>query len=300
MFELRRAQREGEIVVIRDAIMLREKHITIVGAGNMAEALIRGLLHPAGVVASDHIVASDVSKERLESLTRTYGIRTSRDNKEIVKPADIVILAVKPQIIQTVLQEISEYVDEKKLVISIAAGVKIEVIQEILRPTRVVRVMPNIAALVHAAITAMSPGKYATETDIQIAGEIFNAVGETVVVEEKLMDAVTGLSGSGPAYVFHFINALADAGVRVGFSREIALKLAAQSVYGAAKMLIETQEHPMKLRDMVTSPGGTAITGVHVLERDGVTAAIMNAVEAATRRSQELGEGKSIFHDHSM
>lgn len=280
--------------------MLREKYITIVGAGNMAEALIRGLLHPAGVVPAEHIVASDVSKERLEALTQRYAIRTSRDNAEVVKPADIVILAVKPQIIQSVLQEISEHVDEKKLVISIAAGVKIDLIQEILRPTRVVRVMPNIAALVHAAITAMSPGKYATENDIQIAGEIFNAVGETVVVEEKLMDAVTGLSGSGPAYVFHVINALADAGVRVGFSREIALKLAAQSVYGAAKMAIETQEHPMKLRDMVTSPGGTAITGIHILESHGLTAAIMNAVEAATRRSQELGEGKTIFHDLSV
>jgi pyrroline-5-carboxylate reductase len=269
--------------------MLRDKNIAIVGAGNMAEALMRGLLQSSGVVVPERVFVSDVSRERLNTLYETYGVHTSMNNKEIVKSADIVILAVKPQIIQIVLQEISEYVDEKKLVISIAAGIKIELIQEMLRPTRVVRVMPNIAALVHAAITALSPGKYATEKDVQIAREIFNAVGETAVVEEKLMDAVTGLSGSAPAYVFHMINALADAGVKVGFSREVALKLATQSFYGAAKMVIETQEHPMKLRDMVTSPGGTAITGVYVLERDGVTPAIVNAVEAATRRSQELG-----------
>jgi pyrroline-5-carboxylate reductase len=269
--------------------MLRDKHIGIIGSGNMAEALIRGLLHPAGVVVPDHIFTSDVSVERLDFLYKTYEITTSCDNKEVVKSAEIVVLAVKPQIIQTVLQEISEYVDETKLIISIAAGVKIDIIQEILKPTRVVRVMPNIAALVHAAITALSPGKYATEEDIQLTREIFNAVGETVVVEEKLMDAVTGLSGSGPAYVFHIINGLADAGVKVGFSREVALTLAVQSVYGSAKMVIETGEHPMKLRDMVTSPGGTSITGIHVLERDGVTAALINAVESATRRSQELG-----------
>jgi pyrroline-5-carboxylate reductase len=269
--------------------MLQDKNIGIVGAGNMAEALIRGLLHPAGVVVPEHIFASDISEERLNFLYNKYGIRTSHDNKEVVKWAEIVILAVKPQIIQTVLQETSEYVDEKKLIISIAAGVRIDIIQEILKPTRVVRVMPNIAALVHAAITAISPGKYAIEEDIQITREIFNAVGETVVVEEKLMDAVTGLSGSGPAYIFHIINGLADAGVKVGFSREVAMKLAVQSVYGSAKMVIETGEHPMKLRDMVTSPGGTSIAGIHVLERDGLTAALINAVEAATRRSQELG-----------
>lgn len=269
--------------------MLREKRIGFVGAGNMAEALMRGLLHPSGVVAPDHVCASDVSKERLAFLRDKYGITTCQTNVEVVKSSEIIILAVKPQIIQAVLQEIVAHVDEKELIISIAAGVKIDVIQAVLEPTRVVRVMPNIAALVHAAITALSPGKYATEDDVKITSEIFNAVGETVVVEEKLMDAVTGLSGSGPAYIFHIINALADAGVKVGFSREVALKLARQTVFGSAKMAIETGEHPMKMRDMVTSPGGTSIAGIHVFEQEGLTATIMNAVEAATRRSQELG-----------
>jgi pyrroline-5-carboxylate reductase len=269
--------------------MLRDKDIAIVGSGNMAEALIRGLLHPSGVVMPDRIFASDVSVERLTYLHDKYGINTSADNAEVVASSEIIVLAVKPQIIEKVLQEISGYVDEKKLVISIAAGVRIAFIQGILEPTRVIRVMPNIAALVHAAITAISRGRYATDTDIAIARDMFNAVGETVVVEEKLMDAVTGLSGSGPAYVFHIINALADGGVKVGFSREVALKLAIHSVYGAAKMVLETGEHPMRLRDMVTSPGGTSIAAIYAMERDGVTASIMNAVEVATRRSEELG-----------
>ncbi len=274
--------------------MLRNKQIGIIGAGNMAEALVRGLLHSAGVVAPEALSVSDVSEERIDFLRSTYGINTFRDNTEVVKPAEIVILAVKPQVIPKVLQEISQYVDEKKLIVSIAAGVKIDAIQGVLELTRVVRVMPNIAALVHAAITALSPGKYATETDVQIAGEIFNAVGDTVVVEEKLMDAVTGLSGSGPAYIFHIINALADAGVKVGFSRDVALKLAIQTLYGSAKMALETGEHPIKLRDMVTSPGGTSIAGVYVLERDGLTATLIDAVEAATRRSQELGAQEAV------
>ena len=270
--------------------MLKDKQIGFIGAGNMAEALIRGLLQPVGVVAPEYIFTSDISQERLNFLDKKYGINTFQDNTEVVKAAEVLVLAVKPQVIQKVLQQISPYVDENKLIISIAAGVKIDNIQKILKPARILRTMPNIAALVHAAMTALSPGKHATEDDIQLAGEIFNAVGETVVVEEKLMDAVTGLSGSGPSYIFHMINALADAGVKVGFSRDIALKLAVQTMYGSAKMVIETGEHPMKLRDMVTSPGGTSINGVYELERGGLTATLMNAVEAATRRSEELGK----------
>jgi pyrroline-5-carboxylate reductase len=272
--------------------MLQDTKIAFVGSGNMAEALIRGLLQPSGVVAPEKMFAADISEKRLSDLHTRYGIRTYIENKEAVKPADIVILAVKPQVMKTVLQDISEDVDEKKLVISIAAGVKIDIIQDSLRPARVIRVMPNVAALVHAAITAISRGTYATEEDVQVAQEIFNTVGETVIVEEKLMDAVTGLSGSGPGYIFSAINALADGGVKVGLSREVALKLAVQTVYGAAKMVIETREHPIKLRDMVTSPGGTTIAGLYALERDGFGAALMHAVEVATRRSQELGELK--------
>jgi pyrroline-5-carboxylate reductase len=208
----------------------------------------------------------------------------------VIKGADIIILAIKPQVMQSVLEEIATSVDAQKLVISVAAGVKLKTIQGILTPARVIRVMPNVAALVHAAITAISLGKLATPEDLQIAQEIFHAVGETVVIEEYLMDAVTGLSGSGPAYVFYAINALADGGVKVGLPRDIAIKLAAHAVYGAAKMVIETGEHPMKLRDMVASPGGTTITALYALERDGMGAMLMHAVEVATHRSQELGK----------
>ncbi|PID59172.1 pyrroline-5-carboxylate reductase [candidate division KSB3 bacterium] len=269
--------------------MLRHKQIGIIGAGNMAEALVRGLLQPAGVVDPDHLAVSDISEERVNCLRKTYGMKTFLDNAAVVKSSEILILAVKPQVVPVVLQEIAEYVDTKKLVVSIAAGVNIAAIQDVLEAVRIVRAMPNIAALVHAAVTALSPGKYATETEVQISREIFSAVGDTVVVEEKLMDAVTGLSGSGPSYVFHIINALADAGVKVGFSRDIAQQLAIQTLYGSAKMARESGKHPMQLRDMVTSPGGTSIAGVHALERGGLTATLIDAVEAATKRSQELG-----------
>ena len=269
--------------------MLQNKKIAFVGSGNMAEALIRGLLPPAGPVVPENISAADISEKRLSDMHNRYSIHTYTDNTEAIKLADIVILAVKPQVIRTVLPEISEHANENKLVISIAAGVKMELIQDSLKQARVIRVMPNVAALVHAAISAISRGKYATEDDVQVAQKIFNAVGDTVIVEEKLMDAVTGLSGSGPGYIFHVINALTDGGVKVGLPRDTALKLAAHTVYGAAKMLIETGEHPMKLRDMVTSPGGTTIAGIHALERNGLGAAFMDAIEVATRRSQELG-----------
>lgn len=275
--------------------MIEENTIAFLGSGNMAEALISGLVRSPGIVPADQMVASDVVPQRLQDLQSRYGIQTTSSNIEAVNAADIVILAVKSQIMRTVLQGISDDVDETKLIISLAAGVKIAVIAQYLKPmVRIIRVMPNVAALVHAAVTAISRGMNATDNDVLIAQEIFHAVGDIVVVEEKLMDAVTGLSGSGPGYVFAIINALADGGVKVGLSKVLALKLAAQTVYGAAKMLIETGEHPMKLRDMVTSPGGTTITGLHSLERDGFGATLMNAVEAATQRSKELGtEGNS-------
>jgi pyrroline-5-carboxylate reductase len=203
----------------------------------------------------------------------------------------VIILAVKPQVISTVLQDIAEYVDQSKLIISIAAGVKIEALQQGLHPTtRIIRTMPNVPALVHAGAAALSRGPQATEYDIQTAQAIFESVGKAVQIEEKLMDAVTGLSGSGPGYVFTIINALIDGGVKVGLPRNIATTLAMHTVYGAAKMMIETGDHPVKLRDMVTSPGGTTITGIHVLEQGGLNATLMDAVEAATHRSRELGQ----------
>lgn len=207
-----------------------------------------------------------------------------------MREAGIIILSVKPQVIEKVLAEIAPVVDDKKLIISIAAGVSLAKIENALKKgSRVVRVMPNTPALVLAGVAALTRGNSATNEDVSFAKVIFDSVGRSVVVDEKLMDAVTGLSGSGPAYVFMIIDALSDAGVKVGLPRQLALELAAQTVYGSAKMVLETKEHPAKLRDMVTSPGGTTIEGLHALEKGKLRATLMNAVEAATARSKELG-----------
>ncbi len=270
--------------------MAIDKKIAFLGGGNMAEALIKGLI-AAGSTKPDHILAADVSADRLEHLRKTYGIVVRKNNTDAVRESDVVILCVKPQVIDKVLAEIPSAVDNRKLVISIAAGIAIERVEKALKEgCRVVRVMPNTPALVLAGAAALAGGKNAAPDDLLLAQNIFNSVGRAVVVEEKLMDAVTGLSGSGPAYVFMIIDALSDAGVKAGLPRPLALELAAQTVFGSAKMVLETQEHPGKLRDMVTSPGGTTIEGLHALEKGKLRATLMNAVEAATARSKELGK----------
>ncbi|MGC1456078.1 MAG: pyrroline-5-carboxylate reductase [Nitrospirota bacterium] len=269
--------------------MLTDKKIAFLGGGNMAEALIKGLI-VGGAAKPDHLLVSDVSADRLAHLLKTYGI-AQKGNVEAAREADIIILSVKPQVIERVLVEIAAVVDDRKLVISIAAGIVIAKIEKALKGSaHVVRVMPNTPALVLAGAAALAGGKNATSDDLALAQSIFDSVGRAVIVEEKLMDAVTGLSGSGPAYVFMIIDALSDAGVKAGLPRPLALELAAQTVYGAAKMVLETKEHPGKLRDMVTSPGGTTIEGLHALEKGKLRATLMNAVEAATARSRELGK----------
>jgi pyrroline-5-carboxylate reductase len=270
--------------------MTIDKKIAFLGGGNMAEALIKGLL-AAGAARPDQISATDVSADRLEHLKKTYGIIIHKNNLEAAHEAEVILLSVKPQVIERVMHEIAVETDEKKLVISIAAGVTIAKIEAALGiNARVVRVMPNTPALVLAGAAALAGGQNASSDDLALAQGIFNSVGRAVIVEEKLMDAVTGLSGSGPAYVFTIIEALSDAGVKAGLPRPLALELAAQTVYGAAKMVLETKEHPGKLRDMVTSPGGTTIEGLHALEKGKLRATLMNAVEAATARSRELGK----------
>jgi pyrroline-5-carboxylate reductase len=200
-------------------------------------------------------------------------------------------MSVKPQIFARVLDEIAGAVSAEALVISIAAGVPVSIVQSKLAPgTRVVRAMPNTPALVDAAATAIARGEHARDSDLDEAKRIFDAIGITVALDESQLDAVTGLSGSGPAYVFLILEALSDAGVKVGLSRRNAQLLAAQTLLGSAKLLLETNEHPGRLKDMVTSPGGTAITGLHTLENGGLRTTLMNAVEAATKRSRELGE----------
>ena len=269
--------------------MTTKKSIGFVGAGNMAEAMIRGLLR-GKVFAPGQVTASAPREERRRELSEKYSIHMTAENREAAAQS-IVVLSVKPQILSRVLDEIGESVRAESLVISIAAGVPVAAIQAKLRTgTRVVRAMPNTPALVDAGATAIAGGEHAKESDLEDAKKIFDAVGLTVILDETLLDAVTGLSGSGPAYVFLILEALSDAGVKVGLSRRTSQLLAAQTLLGSAKLLLETNEHPGKLKDMVTSPGGTAITGLHTLEHGGVRTTLMNAVEAATRRSRELGE----------
>jgi len=266
-----------------------EGTIGFVGTGNMGEALIRGLID-AGVVAAPQILGSDPRADRTAELEEKYGIRTTQDNTEVAREAEILILAVKPQVMERVLEEIGSAIHARALVISIAAGVPLAAIEARLPQARVIRTMPNTPALVGAGATAIAVGGHATEDDLKAARRIFDSVGITVALDEAQMDAVTGLSGSGPAYVFLVIEALADAGVKVGLSRHHAQALAAQTLLGSAKLLIETNEHPGRLKDMVTSPGGTAIVGLHTIEAGGLRTTLMDAVEAATRRSRELGE----------
>jgi pyrroline-5-carboxylate reductase len=267
---------------------MTNKTIGFIGAGNMAEAMIRGLLR--GTFTPEQISASGPREERMRELREAYAITATTDNK-VPAAAQIVVLSVKPQILSRVLDEVAETIAPDALVISIAAGVPVSAIQSRLASgTRVIRSMPNTPALVDAGATAIAGGEHARESDLEDAKRIFDAVGLTVILDEYQLDAVTGLSGSGPAYVFLILEALSDAGVKVGLSRRTAQLLAAQTLLGSAKLLLETNEHPGRLKDMVTSPGGTAITGLHTLENGGVRTTLMNAVEAATRRSRELGE----------
>jgi pyrroline-5-carboxylate reductase len=264
--------------------------IGFLGTGNMAEALIKGLLH-ARVVEPGKIWGSDPRAERCRELAERYGIHTTTSNPDVVSASEIVVLSVKPQILPSVLDEVAQHLKPHALVISIAAGTPVAAIEQRLPAgTRVVRTMPNTPALVGAGATAIAGGGHATPADLEAARRIFDAVGKTVVLDEEQLDAVTGLSGSGPAYVFLIIEALSDAGVKMGLSRYNAQALAAQTVLGSAKLLLETNEHPGRLKDMVTSPGGTAIAGIATLEAGGLRTTLINAVEAATRRSRELGE----------
>lgn len=271
--------------------ILASSSIGFIGAGNMAEALIRGLVR-GGHIAADRITASAPRRERLDELVKAYGIAVTGDNREVARGSGVVVLSVKPQIMDKVLREIGDQLKPGTLVISIAAGVGTEAIETaVAEGVRVVRTMPNTCALVGAGATAISGGKHANPDDLATAKAIFDAVGITVVLDEIHLDAVTGLSGSGPAYIFLILEALADAGVKVGLSRRNAQRLAAQTVMGSAKMLLETDEHVGHLKDMVTSPGGTAIAGLHTLEEGGLRTTLINAVETATKRARELGRG---------
>lgn len=269
--------------------MLKEK-IGIIGAGKIGSAIARGVIG-AGLVAKENVMASDVAEVLRQMITRDLGVAATPDNLAVCEFADAVILSVKPQIIDAVLKEIAKKIGKTKLVISVAAGVPLGRLEANLeKGARVVRVMPNIPCVVGAGAAAFAGGANATPADLEIVGAILSSFGVGMPVEEKYLDAVTGLSGSGPAYVFMFMEALADGGVQAGLARDVALKLAMQTVYGAARMALESTKHLGELKDEVASPGGTTIAGLYAMEQKGFRGIVMDAVVNATRRSQELGK----------
>jgi pyrroline-5-carboxylate reductase len=270
-------------------VSIKGRRVAFLGAGNMGEALIKGLTQ-AGLVPAGSITASDAREDHLAQITRRYGVRAVAGNTALVSGADVIILAVKPQIMAAVLGEIAPAVDESKLLISIAAGVATRKLREQLGKTaRLIRVMPNTPALVLEGVTAIARAEGLAPGDLEAAQELFAAVGKVVVLDESALDAVTGLSGSGPAYVAITIEALADGGVKMGLDRATAMTLAAQTVLGSARLLLDTGVHPGQLKDMVSSPGGTTIAGIAALEEGGLRRAFILAVERATLRSRELG-----------
>jgi len=264
--------------------------IGFLGAGRMATALARAWTESGRARAADTL-ASDPLPAARDAFSRETGCRATPDNRQVAGHADLLVLAVKPQTMAAALAEVKDLVEARRpLVVSIAAGITLKQLQEALGPAaRIVRVMPNTPCLVGASASGFAPGAQATPQDVALVQALLDEVGVAFRLPEALLDAVTGLSGSGPAFVYLVIEALSDGGVRVGLPRDVATRLAAQTVLGAAKTVLETGEHPGALKDAVASPGGTTIAGLHELERAATRGAFMNAVEAATRRAAELG-----------
>ncbi len=263
--------------------------VGFIGAGKMATALARGLCQ-AGFTTADRIVASDVAAVARESFAAHSGARCLPSNADVLANSDITVLAVKPQHFKHVLGELKDHFGPQHLVVSIAAGVALQTMESILgQDVRLVRVMPNTPCLVGSSASAFCLGGAASAADGRLAARLLESVGIAFELPEHLIDSVTGLSGSGPAFVCVVIEALADGGVKMGLPRDVAMKLAAQTVFGTARMVLETGEHPAALKDAVASPGGTTIAGLHALERGALRAALIDAVEAATERSRALG-----------
>lgn len=266
------------------------RSIAIIGAGNMGTSLLRGILN-ANLTQSGKITISGTRVERLETLAKEYSVQHTTDNAEAAKNSDIIILCIKASMLGHVLDEMHGVLSEHQLIISIAAGVTMESIQKRTgKKTQVVRAMPNIASTIGYGVTAVAFGTYVHEREHNVAMKIFEAVGDVVVVGEHHLDAVTGLSGSGPAYIYMVIESLIDGGVKMGLPRDIATKLAVQTVLGSAMLVKQSNIHPAILRDQVTTPGGTTINAIHELESHGLRSMLIDAVATATRRSKELSE----------
>jgi pyrroline-5-carboxylate reductase len=272
--------------------MLKER-IGFIGGGKMGEALVKGVLR-AKLSSAGKIIVSDVDKKRCQILEKETGIKTTQENKKVTSGSDIIILAIKPNVMGDILEELKNDITPKHLVVSIAAGIPLSFIESFLnKGCRVIRVMPNTPCLVGETAAGYALGKNATRNDGKLVGQILNAVGKSFLLEEKHLDAVTGLSGSGPAFIYMVIEALTDGGVKMGLPRDVSTTLAAQTAFGAAKMVLEAGMHIGELKDFVTSPGGTTIEGLHALEKGGIRNALINAVEAATKKSKRLGRAFS-------
>ncbi|MBN1662892.1 MAG: pyrroline-5-carboxylate reductase [Deltaproteobacteria bacterium] len=272
--------------------MLKGKRIGVIGGGKMGGVLIGGIIKNK-LAAKDAVTVSDKDLARLQELEKQWGVSITEDNKKVARESDIIILSVKPQTMPNVLDDIKEALTKNKTVISIAAGISIKFMEARLKKgIHLIRAMPNTPALCGEGATALALGADATQKDLALARTIFDAVGLTVIVKEELLNAVTGLSGSGPAYGFIIVEALSDAGVLMGLPRDLALKLAAQTLLGAAKLCLAGDKHPGELKDMVTSPAGTTIAGVQALEDGALRATLIAAVQAAVLRAGELESGK--------
>jgi pyrroline-5-carboxylate reductase len=266
-----------------------QKRIAFIGAGSMTEALVTGLL-TSQMAQPEDLTVTDILAGRRDHMRATYGVRVAANNPEAAAWAQILVLSVEPEDMDALLEEVRPRFSADVLVISVAAGYPLARLSVHLKPeTRTVRAMPNTPSSILAGVTALTFSRNTTKSDQEAATAIFEAVGHVVVVDESSMDAVTGLSGSGPAYVYLIIEALADGGVRMGLPRQVSELLAAQTVLGSARMLLESGEHPGRLKDRVASPGGTTIAGIERLEEGRFRATLMSAVEAATRRARELG-----------
>jgi len=265
------------------------KKIGFIGAGNMAEALMKGVMS-TGLYSADEIIASEVYEPRRKYVSETLRIDVHKDNVKVAEASKFLVLAVKPQQVEEVLGSLKGSLTKDHLIMSIAAGVTLDTLESYVPACRFVRVMPNQPCMVLASASAFSRGSKATDKDCAVVDEVLKAVGISYEVREDLLDAVTGLSGSGPAYAYMMIDALSDGGVLMGLPRDISTKLAAQTLLGAAKTILETGEHPAKMKDVICSPGGTTIEAVKMLETFGLKSALIHAVETAANKSKELGK----------
>jgi pyrroline-5-carboxylate reductase len=275
---------------LKDGAMIKGKKLAVLGAGKMGETLISGMLD-VGIIARDRIVATAKHDERLEPLKEKYKIAVTTNNRKAVKAADVVLLAVKPQAVKELLEEIRGELTRQQVVISVVASVTTAFLERNLNaPIPVVRAMPNTPCLLRSGMTALCKGIYAEDQQLKDAQRMFDSVGRTLILDEKYMDAVTGLSASGPAFMYIIIESLAEAGVKVGLPRSVATELAAQMTLGSAKMVLDTKEHPALLKDIVTTPAGCTIDGILELEEGKLRVTLIKAVVKATQRASELLE----------